>query len=354
MAIYEQYEYVDMIRVLHECHENVVDAARLYAERFPDRDRHPCIQVLNRLQDRIRNHRPIVPVPSRDVGHPRNHRRDAQILNYFDRHPESSTRRAARHLNINHVTIHKTLKHNGLYPYHYTPVQYLEDGDLPVRLRFCRWFRRQVRDEDFLKNILWTDEAIFRQDGPYNLHNEHIYAHENPRCVREKITQRRFQVHVWCGLIHDQLIGPVILPNAVNGDVYLEILRDLPQLLEDVPLQRRANIIWQQDGATAHRRRDVLNCLDNLFPDGWIGLESWYREWPPRSPDMTPLDFFLWGYLKDKVYATPVLDEEDLQNRIIEEALAIPPEMIKRATNRVLTVVNQCIEEDGGHAEQLR
>ena len=24
--------------------------------------------------------------------------------------------------------------------------------------------------------------------------------------------------------------------------------------------------------------------------------------WPPRSPDMTPLDFFLWGYIKSKVY----------------------------------------------------
>jgi hypothetical protein len=38
--------------------------------------------------------------------------------------------------------------------------------------------------------------------------------------------------------------------------------------------------------------------------------------WPPRSPDITPLDFFLWGYVKDKVYVTKVTGVEDLKKRI--------------------------------------
>ena len=40
--------------------------------------------------------------------------------------------------------------------------------------------------------------------------------------------------------------------------------------------------------------------------------------WPPRSPDITSLDFFLWGYVKNRVYRTPVRDVETLQSRIIE------------------------------------
>ena len=31
-----------------------------------------------------------------------------------------------------------------------------------------------------------------------------------------------------------------------------------------------------------------------------------FNNWPPRSPDSTPCDFFLWGYVKDKVYVPPL------------------------------------------------
>ena len=34
------------------------------------------------------------------------------------------------------------------------------------------------------------------------------------------------------------------------------------------------------------------------------------KPWPPRSPDITPLDFFLWGYVKDRVCRTPARDVE--------------------------------------------
>ena len=40
--------------------------------------------------------------------------------------------------------------------------------------------------------------------------------------------------------------------------------------------------------------------------------------WPPRSPDITPLDFFLWGYVKDKVFSTPVPDITNLKGRITD------------------------------------
>ena len=39
-------------------------------------------------------------------------------------------------------------------------------------------------------------------------------------------------------------------------------------------------------------------------------------EQPPRSPDLTPCDYFLWGHLKSKVYLTPPQDVEELRERI--------------------------------------
>jgi hypothetical protein len=48
---------------------------------------------------------------------------------------------------------------------------------------------------------------------------------------------------------------------------------------------------------------------------GWIGRRGPIA-WPPRSPDLTLLDFFLWGYIKDLVYQTKVQDVAELRRRI--------------------------------------
>ena len=49
--------------------------------------------------------------------------------------------------------------------------------------------------------------------------------------------------------------------------------------------------------------------------------------WPPRSPDLTPLDF--WGYVKDRVFSTPVNDIE-LRTRIRDVIATITGEMLTR------------------------
>ena len=50
---------------------------------------------------------------------------------------------------------------------------------------------------------------------------------------------------------------------------------------------------------------------------------------PPRSPDLTPPDFFLWGYLKSKVYVNKPRTVAELKDNIREEIAAIPAEMLK-------------------------
>jgi len=41
------------------------------------------------------------------------------------------------------------------------------------------------------------------------------------------------------------------------------------------------------------------------FPDAWIGRGG-PIPWPPQSPDLSPLDFFLWGYIKNNGYAEKI------------------------------------------------
>ena len=60
-------------------------------------------------------------------------------------------------------------------------------------------------------------------------------------------------------------------------------------------------VIFQQDGATPHRRADVREWIKAQFPHRTIGL-GLDVDWPARSPDLSTCDFFLWGYVKDLVY----------------------------------------------------
>ena len=90
----------------------------------------------------------------------------------------------------------------------------------------------------------------------------------------------------------------------LNGENYLQFLQEeLPELLEDVPLDVRRRMWFQHDGAPVHSTRIVRDWLDQRFPGRWIGRGG-PVSWPLRSPDLNPLDFFLWGHVKAYVYTT--------------------------------------------------
>jgi hypothetical protein len=76
-----------------------------------------------------------------------------------------------------------------------------------------------------------------------------------------------------------------------------EVFPALQQICEDW----RKFFIFQQNGAPAHYARQVQDLLDKTF-DEWLGRRGPW-EWPSRSPDITVADFFLWGYLEEKVFA---------------------------------------------------
>jgi hypothetical protein len=87
------------------------------------------------------------------------------------------------------------------------------------------------------------------------------------------------------------LVGPIILEDHMTGQNYLELLRnEIPEQLEDVPLATRIAMYFQHEGALPHYNPLVMPHLNDTFLDQWIGLGSTIN-WPPRSPDLIPLDF---------------------------------------------------------------
>jgi len=118
-----------------------------------------------------------------------------------------------------------------------------------------------------------------------------------------------------------------------------------PQLEEFQPL-----IIFQQDGASPHWVSDVRRCLDATFLNGWTGRDG-PTPWPPRSPDITPIDFFLWGYVKDKVFSTPVPDITNLTARITDAFATITEDMLENTWREIDYRLDVLRATKGAHVE---
>lgn len=73
---------------------------------------------------------------------------------------------------------------------------------------------------------------------------------------------------------------------------------------------------FQHEGAPAHSSSRPVRFLHRNFPEQWIG-RSGPVAWPPQSPDLSPLDIFLWGFVKNEDYATEPTSVDNLKQRII-------------------------------------
>ena len=60
----------------------------------------------------------------------------------------------------------------------------------------------------------------------------------------------------------------------------------------------REDWIYMQDGATSHTSKLVQNFLEETIPQRYVKKD----QWPPKSPDANPLDYYFWSRVKDKVY----------------------------------------------------
>ncbi|GFT64876.1 putative transposable element [Trichonephila clavipes] len=88
--------------------------------------------------------------------------------------------------------------------------------------------------------------------------------------------------------------------------------------------------LWfQQDGATCHTARSTIDLLKDMFGDRLISRFGPVN-WPPKSCDLTPLGYFLWGYVKSLVYADKPQTLDHLEDNILRVIADIRPQMLEK------------------------
>lgn len=347
MTILMMRGYGDRIRTYEE-------VSNLFNDVYPDRPpinksvvRHTVIRFLETgsVKNRERSGRPKSATTEE---------KSIDSLLCVVENPHISLRKAAQYVGISTSSAHRIFHANKYHPFKIQLHQELNEDDPDRRLQYCETMMEKcLQDGNFPKRIVFSDEASFLLNGSVNRHNFRYWAQENPRWMTEAHTQHPEKVNVWAGLIGTRVVGPFFIEGNLNANSYEELLRTrvIPSLMELLGPQFQ-QIWFQQDGAPPHFALQVRQLLDTTFPEKWIGRRG-HIEWPARSPDLSPLDYFFWGVLKDKVYSTKPENIDQLKERILEEASRVTEESIASVMNGYYQRLGHCQAAQGLQFEHL-
>lgn len=307
-----------------------------------------------RVDDRTRSGKPANVVTLTNVNVVRDNVREYPML---------STRKRALALNMSRSSLCRILRDRlKLRAYKMQTVHWLKRIDRADRLLYATTV---VRINDATVGGLWrrlimSDEAHFEASGHvYNRQNVRFWGSENPRIVRPK-SHHPERLTVWCGISSNGVIGPYFFEDerrksiSVTGERYRNLLNNYVfPILENDSRFNDTVWWWQQDGATAHTARETMRLLYERFgrekvissrsrpgrppsvprprvDDDGTANTIW---WPSRSPDLSALDFFLWGYLKDRVYDVAAISARAHPNESLLDLLTLRANIVREVDN---------------------
>ncbi|GFS69547.1 uncharacterized protein TNCV_3894071 [Trichonephila clavipes] len=250
----------------------------------------------------------------------------------------SSAREAARRLGLPPSSDRNILRRIlQLYLYKLQSCHELLPADTAQREAFAKWaFSKMEQDPSWVFNILWTDEAHLSLHGDVNNHNCRIWATSNPRPF---FFETQCPVNGW-------------IIETVNAQRYLTLLREtaVPCLIQRGQI---SNVTFMQDRATSHTATPVKAFLIQMFGEDRIVSRRCRYPWPPWSPDLTLTDFWLWGYLKSRVYLSGPSSLSELKDAIRREVSSIHPDMLHSGVAEFVTRLECLLPCGGGHVEHI-
>jgi hypothetical protein len=158
-------------------------------------------------------------------------------------------------------------------------------------------------DGNFSKKIIFSNEVRFQLDVCMNTQNCWFWGAGNVRVIQENPFHAQ-RATIWCGFRAGGVIGPYFYENepesavTLNGVHYRNMIKEFlwPQL-DGIDTERKC---FQQDGAIRHTALETNVLLREEFP-GRVIPRNGDQNWPTRSSDLTPCDFFLGGFVKSRV-----------------------------------------------------
>jgi hypothetical protein len=339
-----------LVRLYYENGSSAAAALRKFKTMNNLRDDPFPARFVERLINKFETHGVVTDLPK--SGRPRTSDEQVQAVEESLQSGQStshlgifSARAITRDTGIPKTTVLRVLKTRlKMRPYRLRMLHELKEGDHQERIDFANWFLEQ--EDDYVERILWSDEAHFHLDGSLSTRNCVIWSSSNPQAavIHSMHPQR---VTVWCGFTAKFILPPAFIEGeTVNGERYLRILQE--HMLPNLP--RRKSVVFMQDGAPPHIAKPVKEFLMKKFGDDIIS-RHFPRQWPPRSPDLNPCDFFLWGYLREKVFLRHPTTLAEIKNAIAVEIAMIDKDLLYRAVDNMFDRLLSILSVNGSHIE---
>lgn len=343
---------IEIIRIVGDSVHSYRDAASIFNLRHPERPQihYTTVGSINRTFNRTGDVSKLRAKKYNVADRPL----DQVILDAVNAEPRVSVRDLSLNLNVDRNKIWRCLKRHNLKPYKPKFLHTMEEGDAERRLEYCFWAQGMfLNDTNFLKKIIFSDEATFTTNGVVSSQNSRYWSTVNPHWVINCKRQYSEKVNVWCGILNETLIGPFFFDYTLNSVRFHNFLtHEFRDAVQNLPLAVQQNLYFQLDGASIHNAVIVKNWLNNNFPMRWIGRNSPLIAWPPRSPDVTPMDFYFWGTIKNKVYKNRPRNRAELCDRIREACNEVTVEELRKVVKNNKKRIEKCIRIDGGLVEK--
>ena len=107
-----------------------------------------------------------------------------------------------------------------------------------------------------------------------------------------------------------------------------------------------------QDSAPPHTAYVTIAYLKELFLTRLVTLGT-DHPWAPHSPDLNPLDFWLWGAAKDVVYKSKPATLAELRNSVRDDINQVSPEVWGIVGDNFSVRIQACQKREGAHIEHI-
>ena len=342
--------------------KSVVLIQREFRREFPGR-KTPCRKTITKIAEKFWN---TGSVGNGNKGHGGRYvtvrtRANVQtVRKYLEQSPWKSTWRLSQEVGISRTTaqriIHNDLK---LFLYKVQIVQKQTDTNKDKGVNFVKPSVKESRTTQVILAWFCLVMKPIHLSGHVNKQNMRFWASQEPHKHTQQPLSKE-KVTGWRAIGKWRIFGSYFSEDndsnrvTVNAERYILMIRrkcvHAMRRKRDIDMN---TVVFQQNGAPPRCSNRTLEYLRQYFPGDRL-ISRWTDNlWPPYFPDLNPPDYFLWGYLKDRVSENNPQTTEVLKDNIRKEIRRITQEMLKRVVGNFNVWGAAVIQRRGAWIEHI-
>lgn len=326
---------IEIAALLRASHKKAEIAKQLNVSRMTVHRVSKRLEESESLKDRPRVGRPRVV-------------KTVAIKKAFECEPTMKMTQLAKKKRISVSTVSRAVKHEGGKSLKMMRKPLLTSAMKQKRLERAKRLRNDMKNCGN-RIVIFSDEKTFTVDPVVNKQNDRVVSYgKDVSEVRNTSTTKRPASVMMLGVVgsNGEKMPPVWFPTGyrLTAADYKDILESkvLPWVKR---ITKKADYVFQQDGAPAHTAKIVQEWLES-------NMHFWPKDfWPPQSPDLNPLDYSIWTHVQSKACKCRHSNLDELKASVNRVWASMRKKYVRRVCKGFRPRLNRVIDAEGRHIE---